>query len=140
MLSFGLPAFKDVTCSLPIHRPFSVRHGGRNKGMTPQFEGHVRTMMATGGSGRQVRENLVLCAQHFLYEKASSVYLQDIPTERWFLLQGEALGVLLPSPTPYPNPHPHTQAHPHPNYALGGVIPLLIFANSCQPARGPVGF
>jgi hypothetical protein len=33
--------------------------------MTPQFEGHVRTMMATGGSERQVRDNLALCAQHF---------------------------------------------------------------------------
>ncbi len=76
-----------------------MRHGGRNKGMTPQFEGHVRTMMATGGSGRQVRDNLVLCAQHFLHEKASLAYIQDIPTERWFLLQREALGVPLPSPT-----------------------------------------
>jgi hypothetical protein len=33
--------------------------------MTAQYEGHVRTMMATGGSGRQVRDNLVLCASHF---------------------------------------------------------------------------
>jgi hypothetical protein len=140
----GLPAFTNVTCCVPIHRPFSVRHGGRNRGMTPQFEAHVRTMMATGGSGRQVRENLVLCANHFLHEKASLAYIKDIPTERWFLLQREALGVTLPNPPPKPysnpNPNPHTKPHPHAYHAIGGVVPLLIFANSSQPARGPVGF
>ncbi len=76
-----------------LDRPFSVRHAGRNKGMTAQFEGHVRTMMATGGSGRQVRDNLVLCAAHFLDVGESRQYIEDIPTERWFLLQREALGV-----------------------------------------------
>ncbi len=65
----------------------------RNKGMTAQFGGHVRTMMATGGSGRQVRDNLVLCAAHFLDVNDSREYIEDIPTERWFLLQREALGV-----------------------------------------------
>ena len=76
-----------------LDRPFSVRHAGRNKGMTAQFEGHVRTMMATGGSGRQVRDNLVLCAAHFLDVGESRLYIEDIPTERGFLLQREALGV-----------------------------------------------
>jgi hypothetical protein len=41
-----------------LRRPSSVRHGAKNRGMTPQFEGHVRTMMATrtsflGGRGGQ---------------------------------------------------------------------------------------
>ncbi len=76
-----------------LKRPFSVRHGPKNRGMTPQFEGHVRTMMATGGSGRQVRDNLALCAHHFLGAEAGKEYIDDIPTERWFLLQREALGV-----------------------------------------------
>jgi hypothetical protein len=61
--------------------------------MTAQFEGHVRTMMATGGSGRQVRDNLVLCASHFLDADDSKEYIRDVPTERWFSLQREALGV-----------------------------------------------
>ncbi len=76
-----------------LRRTFSVRHGPKNRGMTPQFEGHVRTMMATGGSGRQVRDNLALCAHHFLGGEAGKEYIDDIPTERWFLLQREALGV-----------------------------------------------
>ncbi len=83
-----------------LHRPFSVRHAGRNKGMTPQFEGHVRTMMATGGSGRQVRDNLALCAHHFLGDVAGKEYIEDIPTMRWFDLQREALGVSCLTLTP----------------------------------------
>jgi hypothetical protein len=83
-----------------LRRPFSVRHGPKNRGMTPQFEGHVRTMMATGGSGRQVRDNLALCAQHFLGDDDGKEYINDIPTERWFLLQREALGVCCLTFTP----------------------------------------
>jgi hypothetical protein len=61
--------------------------------MTAGFEAHVRSMMATGGSARQVRDNLVLNATHFLEPSASAKYTLDIPTERWFSLQREALGV-----------------------------------------------
>ena len=70
-----------------------VRHPGKNRGMTAGFEAHVRSMMATGGSARQVRDNLVLNATHFLETAASAKYTRDIPTERWFSLQREALGV-----------------------------------------------
>ena len=83
-----------------LRRPFSVRHGPKNRGMTPQFEGHVRTMMATGGSGRQVRDNLALCAHHFLGDEAGKEYIEDIPTMRWFDLQREALGVSCLTLTP----------------------------------------
>ncbi len=83
------PTLQDITC----HTPYSVRFSGRNRGMTPQFEAHVRNMMATGGSARQVRDNLVLNATHFLGETESLQYTHDIPTERWFSLQREALGV-----------------------------------------------
>ncbi len=70
-----------------------VRHPGKNRGMTAGFEAHVRSMMATGGSARQVRDNLVLNATHFLELSASAKYTRDIPTERWFSLQREVLGV-----------------------------------------------
>ena len=49
----------------PQKRVPLVRYGNRNLGMTPEFEGHVRNLMATGGSARQVRDNLVLNADHF---------------------------------------------------------------------------
>ena len=84
---------QDVVTCEPKERVIAVRHSGRNRGMTPQFEAHVRTLMATGGSARQVRDNLVLNAGHFLEECASMKYKRDIPTERWFSLQREALGV-----------------------------------------------
>ncbi len=77
----------------PLQRVIPVRYGGRNRGMTPEFEAHVRNMMATGGSARQVRDNLVLNADHFLSSCDSVQYKKDIPTERWFSLQREALGV-----------------------------------------------
>jgi hypothetical protein len=89
----GARALNMDLLEVKLRRPFSVRHGPKNRGMTPQFEGHVRTMMATGGSGRQVRDNLALCAHHFLGDEAGKEYIDDIPTERWFLLQREALGV-----------------------------------------------
>ena len=60
--------------------------------MTPEFEAHARNMMATGGSARQVRDNLVLNVDHFL-DPSSLQYKRDVPTERWFSLQREALGV-----------------------------------------------
>jgi hypothetical protein len=57
-------------------------------------------LMATGGSARQVRDNLALNAGHFLEDAASIKYKSDIPTERWFSLQREALGVR-PSPNSF---------------------------------------
>ena len=83
----------------PLKRVIAVRHAGRNRGMTPEFEAHARNMMATGGSARQVRDNLVLNADHFLDPSESERYKRDVPTERWFSLQREALGVRRP-------PHP----------------------------------
>jgi hypothetical protein len=77
----------------PHKRVILVRHPGRNRGMTPEFEAHARNMMATGGSARQVRDNLVLNADHFLDPSDSLQYKRDVPTERWFSLQREALGV-----------------------------------------------
>jgi len=77
----------------PRKRVPLVRNANRNLGMTAEFESHVRNLMATGGSARQVRDNLVLNADHFLCESESIPYKKDIPTERWFSLQREALGV-----------------------------------------------
>jgi hypothetical protein len=77
----------------PQKRVPLVRNVNRNLGITAEFEAHVRNLMATGGSARQVRDNLVLNADHFLCESESIPYKKDIPTERWFSLQRKALGV-----------------------------------------------
>ena len=89
---------QDVVVVLPEERVIPVRFSGRNRGITPEFEAHVRCLMATGGSARQVRDNLSLNAGHFLGDSASIAYKKDIPTERWFSLQREALGVRSPPP------------------------------------------
>ena len=86
---------QNAVVVLPEQRVIAVRYSGRNRGMTPEFEAHVRCMMATGASVRQVRDNLALNAGHFLGDSASIQYKKDIPTERWFSLQREALGVRL---------------------------------------------
>jgi hypothetical protein len=87
-----LAEVQHVVAEMPL-KCVDVRHPGENRGMTAGFEAHVRSMMATGGSARQVRDNLVLNATHFLETAASAKYTRDIPTERWFSLQREALGV-----------------------------------------------
>jgi hypothetical protein len=101
---------QEVVQVEPEVRIIAVRHSARNRGMTPQFEAHVRTLMAAGGSARQVRDNLALNAGHFLGDAASIQYKRDIPTERWFSLQREALGVR-PS-TPSQNTSPTQLSNP----------------------------
>ncbi len=83
----------------PQKRVPLVWYANRNRGMTAEFEAHVRNLMATGGSARHVRDNLVLNVDHFLCENESKPYKKDIPTERWFSLQREALGVQPLNPT-----------------------------------------
>ncbi len=94
---------QEVVLCEPEERVIAVRHSGMNRGMTPQFEAHVRTLMATGGSARQVRDNLALNAGHFLEESASIKYKRNIHTERWFSLQREALGVRPSTPSQNPS-------------------------------------
>ncbi len=94
---------QNVIVALPEELAVAVRYKERNRGMTPQFEAHVRSMMATGASARQVRDNLALNASHFLGESGSFQYKKDIPTERWFSLQREALGVRRPTPSQTPS-------------------------------------
>ena len=45
---------------------WAVRYAQVNKGMRPEFEDHVRCLMATGATARQARESLLLSAGHFL--------------------------------------------------------------------------
>jgi uncharacterized protein Yka (UPF0111/DUF47 family) len=56
----------EQDCDSTQKRVIAVRHACRNRGMTPEFEAHARNLMATGASARQVRDNLVLSADHFL--------------------------------------------------------------------------
>ncbi len=123
----------------PQKRVPLVRYGNRNLGMTPEFEGHVQNLMATGGSARQVRDNLVLNADHFLCESDSIPYKKDIPTEHWFGLQREALGVQPENPNLL---QPHTMSlflslrrHTHLNPVLPRSSRTSILCYKSQPAN-----
>ena len=120
---------QDVVVVLPEERVIPVRYSGRNRGIRPEFEAHVRCLMASGGSARQVRDNLSLNAGHFLGDTASIAYKKDIPTERWFSLQREALGVI--PPTPSQTPSLNQLRNPLPLYpAPFFILPLSLFTRS----------
>jgi hypothetical protein len=61
--------------------------------MTPEFEQHVRCLMATGSTARQTRESLLLNAGHFLGRDEGAAYCGEVPQPAWFVTQREALGV-----------------------------------------------
>jgi hypothetical protein len=61
--------------------------------MTRQFEEHVRTLMATGATGRTVRDGVLLNAGHFLSSSEAAIYCAEVPKEHWFSIQREALGL-----------------------------------------------
>ncbi len=64
-----------------------------NKGMAPEFEAHVRCLMATGSTSRQTRDGLLLNVVQFLCDEELERYRSEIPGVDWFAKQREALGV-----------------------------------------------
>ena len=61
--------------------------------MRPEFEEHVRSVMATGSTSRQTREGLLLNAAQFLRDDELELYRSEIPRVEWFSKQREALGL-----------------------------------------------
>jgi hypothetical protein len=47
--------------------------------------------MATGATARAVRESVLLNAGHFLTSNEAAIYCSEVPKERWFTMQREAL-------------------------------------------------
>jgi hypothetical protein len=74
-------------------RIWEVKQAQLNKGMSPNFEEHVRCLMATGTTSRQTREGLLLNAAQFLSDEELQQYRSEIPGVEWFAKQREALGV-----------------------------------------------
>ena len=70
-----------------------MRHSQANKGMKPEFEEHVRSVMATGCTSRQTREGLLLNEAQFLRDDDLELYRSEIPGVEWFSKQREALGL-----------------------------------------------
>ena len=74
-------------------RTWEVKQAQLNKGMSTQFEEHVRSLMATGTTSRQTREGLILNAAQFLFDEELEDYRSEIPGVEWFTKQREAVGV-----------------------------------------------
>ena len=70
-----------------------MRHSQANIGIRPEFEEHVRSVMATGSTSRQTREGLILNAAQFLRGDELELYRLEIPRVEWFSKQREALGL-----------------------------------------------
>jgi hypothetical protein len=72
---------------------WAIRSRQRNKGVTAQFEQHVRCALATGATARQVTDMLRLDSSYLLEPEQASQFLQDLPQLRWVQTQREGLGM-----------------------------------------------
>ena len=72
---------------------WAIRSRQRNKGVTAQFEQHVRCALATGATARQVTDMLRLDSSYLLEPEQAIQFLQDLPLLRWVQTQREGLGM-----------------------------------------------
>ncbi len=76
----------------PTHR-WQVRGTQRNKGITRQFEAHVRCALATGATARQVQDMQLVDSNFFLPPEDAAEFCATLPQIRWFQSQREGLGL-----------------------------------------------
>ena len=74
----GRMQIREGTCGHPLVRPFVA---------------HSRTLLATGGSARSIREQLLLNGRFFLGEEDYTHFTDEMPELRWFQLQREGMGL-----------------------------------------------
>jgi hypothetical protein len=72
---------------------WQIRFKERNKGMSADFEQHVRCVLATGATARQAQDCLLLDANYMLPTKDAATLASSLPQLRWFQAQREALGI-----------------------------------------------
>ena len=72
---------------------WEVRGTQRNKGITMQFEQHVRCALATGATARQVQDMQLVDASYFLMPTEAAIFSSTLPQMRWFQAQREGLGL-----------------------------------------------
>jgi hypothetical protein len=70
-----------------------IREGTKGKPVGFPFVRHCATLLATGGSARSVREQLLLNAGFFLDADELETFRDDIPSLRWFQYQREGMGL-----------------------------------------------
>ncbi len=70
-----------------------IREGTRGKPLGAAFVNHCRTLLATGGSARSVREQIALNSIFFLEEDNARSFQEQLPEVRWFQFQWETTGL-----------------------------------------------
>jgi hypothetical protein len=70
---------------------WEVRGNQRNKGITIQFEQHVRCALVTGATARQVQDMQLVDANYFLEPDEAAMFSSILPQMRWFQAQREGL-------------------------------------------------
>ncbi len=72
---------------------WTIRYKQRNRGVTAQFEQHVRGALATGATARQVTDMLLLDANYLLDPSKATIFRDSMPQLRWVQTQREGLGL-----------------------------------------------
>jgi hypothetical protein len=70
-----------------------IREGTRGHPLVRPFVAHSRNLLATGGSARSIREQLLLNGRFFLDEEDYTHFTDEMPELRWFQLQREGMGL-----------------------------------------------
>jgi hypothetical protein len=70
-----------------------IRAGTRGHPLVRPFVAHSRTLLATGGSARSIREQLLLNGRFFLGEEDYIHFTEEMPEVRWFQIQREGMGL-----------------------------------------------
>ncbi len=70
-----------------------IREATRGHPLGHKFVHHIRTLLATGGSARSIREQLLLNGHFFLGETDYEYFMQQMPELRWFQFQREGMGL-----------------------------------------------
>ena len=76
-----------------IRGRLEIREGTRGHPLGRSFVLHCRTLLATGGSARSIREQLLLNGRFFVAEDDHTYFTEQMPELRWFQFQREGLGL-----------------------------------------------
>ena len=67
-----------------IRGRLEIRKGTRGHPLGRSFVLHCRTLLATGGSARSIREQLLLNGRFFVAEDDHTYFTEQMPELRWF--------------------------------------------------------
>ncbi len=78
-VSQPLPANEEAAVEETKAETWAIRYKQRNRGVTAQFEQHVRCAIATGATARQVTDMLLLDANYLLDPSKATIFRDSMP-------------------------------------------------------------